>query len=366
MVLTSARLTSNAAAVGVKILMNEEVLILPIDDVPLQQTLGTRSIGNIKPQWLNDALDPQTSVPSTTYAAGVTTLVMADSTPLRVGDVIRRRGGTVLMKVLTNVYGTNTITVTRPFAGSTDESVGAADFLDIVGQDTTEGQDPPDPRDNDFTGDFNFTQIYQEAVQASRTAKKNDQYYVDDPYAQAVMKKFRELNIRRERTMVYGRRNQSGATRQQGGLQYFLATSVPNKSGVKANLETLLGDMLEAAYGVGASPTLLHVSPAIKRIFSGLGGTLVTEMMDETKVGRVKTVYHSDFGDVELVKNRHIDRTKGFLLTPELVTNLAFEPWFQEMLAKTGDTDKGEIVGEYSMEVRHAANAHGILTVTDA
>jgi len=370
MVLTAARSTFTAAAVGVKIAMDDQMSILPIDVVPLQQSLSWTPIENIKQQWLNDALDTQVVDLNADSAPASATIVLVDSSPVRVGDVLRRQKGTLLVKVTANVYGTNTLTVTRPFAGSTDEALdgtpAGTDKLEIIGQDLVEGQDPPDPRDNDFVGDFNLTQIFEEAIQATRSAMKNDQYGVEDPYANAMDKKFRELNVRLERALIYGRRNQSSSTRQLGGFQYFLVSSLLNKSGVKANLEQLVGDMLQAAYDQGATPQQLFVSPAIKRVFSGLNSTLVTEDRADTGVGRTKTTYHSDFGDVTLTPNRYLDSTKGILVDTSLAKGWTFDEWFHMYLAKTGDTDKGMIVAEKSLEIKHATRAHGLLTVTDA
>lgn len=377
--ITTARATNLIPAVAVKRLLDEAADILPFDEVPLQNVLGSEPINNIKPEWLDDDLDKQTATVNAISALASATIVLVDSSNVRIGDVLKLQNGTVMAHVTNNVFGTNTLTVTRPFNGSTDQALAVNDILEIVGQNLTEGQDPAAPRDTDYTGDFNFTQIFQESVQATRTVRKNDSYGASDPYARAEMKKYRELNVRLERAYIHGKRMQSGATRQMGGLLEFVGAngaSVPGGTyaDTAANLFKFDGTGganslvrgLENAYNLGATPNLIVMSPRMKGTLSGKTYTgSVFEQPSDTGLGRVKDMLRTDFGDVEFVMSRFIPRQFGIVLTRELVRRLVFEPWFSEPLAKTGDTDKGEIVGEFSCKVKHADQAHFVIQATD-
>lgn len=352
--------------------MDDAIQILPIHDVPLHDLLSTEPITNIKNQWLNKELDPQTVTMTEASLSGDGSITFTDATPLRVGDVLKPKAEvgaigdtpTVLLKVTAVDYGTGVVAVTRPFNGSVDQNLGIGDVLEIIGQELTEGADPQDPRQTDPTGDYNVTQIYQEQVAATRTVQKNEQYGTSNPFADDLAAKMKELPIRHERTLLHGLRkdNASGGLRQMGGFFQYLTENL--ESDVKANMEARLGDMLETAYGAGATPSVLVVSPAMKRTFSGLNTDKVQEQRGDSGVGRVKQTYESDFGSITLVPDRHMPKSKGLLLSLEYVKRQVFDNWFFEMLAKTGDSDKGHVVGEFSLKVKNP-KAHGVLTLTD-
>jgi len=370
---TTKRATFNAAVVGVKVSMDDAIQIMSPDDVPLQLMLGTEPVTNIKNQWLNEELDPQAVTLTEASASADTSITFGngDATALRVNDVLKAKStaalptGTVMLKVLTVDYVSGIVTFTRPFNGSTDQNLAIADILEVVGQDLDEGADPQDPRAIDYTGDYNVSQTYQEQVAATRTGRKNEQYGVSDPFAHETEKKMRELPIRHERTLIHGRRQDpvGNGRRQMGGLLYYLTANLATAAS-KTTLETTVNDMLQFSYDAGGTPRVLVCSPAIKRLFSGLNAGNVVEERSDTGIGRVKTVYMSDFGNIELAMNRHMPRNKAFLLSPEYIRRQVFDGWFMEMLAKTGDSEKGHIVGEFSLKVKNP-KAHGVLTVTD-
>jgi len=384
--ITTARRTDLIPSAAQRILMDDAITLLPWDTVPLQNLLGSDSIDNIKPQWLNEDLDRMTVTVNATSALASTTVQIQDTSNLRVNDVLKFKTGpaataanTVMMKATVVPYGTNqNVTVVRPFAGSTDQQVVLGDVLEIIGQDLTEGQDPQDPRDTDFTSDFNNTQIFEEACQATRTARKNSQYGTTDPYSHQVMKKYRELNVKLERALVNGRRQSSGATRQMGGLLQYVGTAGANVAGgnyadTAANLFKFDGSAvgvvlaMQNAYDAGAMPNLLVVSPAMKRYLTGVQAsntTVFAQRTDET-LGRLINVLHTDFGDIQVEMDRHVPRLTGFLLQREYVEREVFDPWQLIPLAKTGDTDKGMIVGEFSLKVKNPL-AHATLNSTTA
>jgi Family of unknown function (DUF5309) len=367
MALEVGRSTYNAATVGVKVSMNEDIALISPDDTVTVNTLGApRAITNIRQDWLNDGLMSYEVAPDATSNTASTTISLsdADATKIRVGDILQRKGGTV--QALVTAKGANgDLTVTRPYASSTDEQLTSAHILVVVGQAIVEGADPQAPRSEDMTSDYNVTQIFQEKIQATRTARKNEQYGIKDPYTYELDKKMRELAIRQNVAYLHSRRNQdtSNKRRSMGGLFYYAANNAI--TGTVAQFETKLNDSLQALWEDGGKPDVLICSPKFKREFSNLNADKVIEERGDTGVGRTKTVYESDFGRIELVMDRWLAGfEKQLLIERRFVTPLAFDGWFHEMLAKTGDQEQGEVVGEFSLEVR-APNAHATLTVTD-
>jgi hypothetical protein len=353
--------------VGVKLSMDDAIFILTPSDVPLQQKLGSEPVDQKKIEWLEEDLTPQEVTVNATSALGSSTIVLVadDGSKVRVDDVLMKKDGTV--QALVTAIATDTLTVTRPFAGSTDEALAANDILHIIGQYRVEGSDPLAGRFVDRTTAYNMTQIDQEKVEVTRTEKKRAQYGVSDPYDHEVQKKFKELAIRYERRLINGRRVESGDLKQRamGGFFYYVTTN--SRSNTKANIETALNDILQDCYTQGGAPTWLVVSPAIARVISALNASRITypDSGAGSKRGQVVERFLSDFGEVGITIDRHLPKTKALVVQPDYFKVSNFDDYFHELLAKTGDAEKGEIVAEKSCKVKNQ-KAHGVLTITDA
>ena len=368
--LTSGVATTNLQTVGVKVEMDEAIVILPTWDVPLQTRLGSSPAHEVRIDWLEDILTPQSftvSAVATDEGADEWELTVDDSSSLRVGDIVIADGVDDLSEAyeVTEIIAATTIEVITAWGGATDEDPDAAPTVyRVIGQNLAEGADPLAMRATDRTNPFNYTQIGQEGVQVSRTERKRQVYGVADEYTYQVQKKFKELAIRMEKALTYGQRYQSGAKRAMGGLFYFVTTN--SRSGVVANAKSLVNSLVRDCYTAGGTPTTLYVSPAVKAALSAnIDPTLRRTTGEDTQVGFVVDRILTDFGLIDVITDRHFPTTKGLLLQEEFDKRRVFDGYFHEALAQTGDATKGEIVGEYSLEVKNQA-AQGVLTLTDA
>lgn len=358
--------------VGVKLDIDEAIVILPVWDVPLQRMVGSVPATQTKVSWLEEDLTPQTiTVTSVTGTASPWTLTIPDGTTevVRPGDILQ----------LTNVddYGrqfrvdsvnhtTNQVVVSSFGATTDSDDPASGDVLQIIGQYRDEGSDPEAARSVEREEKYNFTQWGQERIQVTRTARKRELYGQGDPYDHEVMKKFRELAIRFERSMVLGYRVESTdkKRRSMGGLLFYITTNAV--SNTAANVKTAINQLVRKAYEQGGSPSVLMVSPAVKAAISAnIDPTLRRSDRADRIGGFVVDSVLTDFGEVDVVANRHFPTKKGILLQREFIKRRPFDNYFHELLAKTGDADVGHIVGEQSLEVKNE-KAHGVLTVTDA
>lgn len=357
--------------VGVRLDIDDAIVMLPTWDVPLQRFISATPTDQVKVEWLEEDLTASTvTVASVSGTASPWTLTLAagEAELIRPGDVLHLKDASYDRQFLVSSIdtGANTITVTS-FAATTDtDDPVAANVLEIIGQYRNEGADPEEARSVDRDTKYNYTQWGQEKVEVTRTDRKRGLYGQGDPYDHEVMKKFKELGIRFERSMIHGYRTFSGDSKKRfmGGLLYYISTNT--QSGLKANVKDLINSMMLTAYDQGATPGVLMVSPAIKAAISAnIDSTLRRSSRTDRVAGYVVDTVTTDFGDVDIVANRHFPRTKGVLLQREFIKRRPFDPYFHELLAKTGDADKGHIVGEQSLEVKNE-QAHGVLTVTDA
>lgn len=353
--------------VGVRLDIDEAIHILPVDDVPLQSRIGSSPTDQVKVEWLEEGLSPQTVTQSgAATGTGPWTITVDDAYVVRPGDVLQHRGQPITEQYLVDSISNATTIVISAFAGGSPGDPGAGAVLEIIGQYRTEGSDPEDARSVERTMPYNYTQFGQEKVEVTRTARKRGLYGQGDPYTHELGKKFKELAIRFERSMVNGQRVLSGDSKKRfmGGLLYFITSNT--ESNTKANVKTAINSLLRKCYDAGGSPRTLMVSPSVKQAISeNVDPTLRRTTRDDTTGGSTIERFLSDFGEVSIVMNRHFPTTKGVVLQDEFITRRTFDPYFHELLAKTGDADKGHIVGEMSLEVKNE-KAHGVLTVTDA
>lgn len=362
----SGMITTDLQTVGVKVDMDEAIVLLPTWDVPLQKRLGSRPTQEVRVDWLEDDLTPSTFTATVVAgAASPWTVDMADSSYIRVGDLLTIDGRAYNLQFLVaSVVSATQITVTGFGATAATDDPIVGDVFRLIGQNLAEGADPLAQRSVDRTNPFNYTQIGQEGVSVSRTERKRAVYGVADEYTYQVQKKFKELAIRQERGLTTGVRFQSGNKRTMGGLLSFITTN--STSGVKANAASLLNTLIRNCFTAGGAPRSLYVSPAVKAAISAnIDPTLRRYDRADRVGGYVIDAFTCDFGTVDVLVDRHLPTTKGVLLQEEFDTRRVFDGYFHEMLAKTGDADKGEIVGELSLEVKNE-KAQGVLTLTDA
>ena len=369
MAIRNAQYGTYNQTVGVRLDMDDAIKILSPSDVPLQGWLPTETTNEVKVEWLEEDLTPQSDTIASVTGSGPWTPVVSDTNIFRVGDVLWKEGAASAVQYVVDSVTNGTTMVVSGFAGNAVAPV-AADVLTIVGQYNVEGGDPLAPRSVERTSKYNYTQIGQEQVAATRTARTRGQrgglYGQMDPYDHEVGKKFKELAIRYERSLVHGQRAISGGAdkRFMGGLLYYITSNTV--SGVKANAGTLIGDLLKKCYDAGGTPSTLMVSPAVKVAISrnvDVAGRRTTRT--ERTGGSVIDEIETDFGTVNLVVNRFFPPLKGILMERDYLSRVVFDGYFHELLAKTGDADKGEIVGEFTLKVKNE-KAHGVLTITDA
>ena len=371
-VLSGAQASYNRT-VGVKLDIDEAIYILPVDDVPLQARIGQEGTNSIKVEWLEEDLTPQTvTVASATGTDTPWTVTLTDGTSVRVGDVYQLVDAAYDIQYLITAIavGADVNVVTAASFGGTGATNDPAspNVWQLVGQYRTEGANPEAARSVDRTMPYNYTQWGQEEVKVTRTQQKRAMYGLSDPYGHEVMKKFKELGIRSEKSMVFGYRTFAGdATKRfMGGLLFYITDNT--ESNTKANSKAAIDALAKKVYDDGGNPgdCWLMVSPAVKiAISANIDATLRrTERSDQTGGYTVERVL-TDFGEISVIVNRHFPKTKGILLDGKFVKRRPFDRYFHETLAKTGDSESGHIVGEQSLEVKNQ-KAHGVLTLTDA
>jgi len=131
----------------------------------------------------------------------------------------------------------------------------------------------------------------------------------------------------------------------------------------------------EKLYNAGSDANTLMIPPRIAKVIAGFASTEGKNRernlgADGKSITNVITVYESPFGNaLKVKKNRWLRARDVLLIDASKWKQLTLRPFSREKLAKTGDSDRWAVVGEFSLKhVNQKATGliTGILFDTDA
>lgn len=236
----------------------------------------------------------------------------------------------------------------------------------------------------------NRTQISQKTIQIAGTEQTVDKAGRKSEKAYQLAKASSELKRDMEKIMLANQAASAGdstTARTLGSLQAWLntnyvGTGTAGSLGTTARVsgtdgaftETMLKSAVKSAFTNGGNPTVLMVSPTQKQVVSTFAGIAeqryAAPANKQTTIVGAADVYLSDFGTLSVVPNRFTtaddEATTGegeqaFVLDPEYAATAFLRPFQTNELAKTGDSEKTQLLVEYTLEVKNEA-AHAIVS----
>ena len=234
----------------------------------------------------------------------------------------------------------------------------------------------------------NRTQISQKTIQIAGTEETIDKAGRKSEKAYQLAKASSELKRDMEKIMLANQAASAGdstTARTLGSLQAWLNTNaVLGAGGVAGSLgttarvsgtdaaftEAMLKSAVKSAFTNGGNPTVLMVSPTQKQVVSTFAGIAeqryAAPANKQTTIVGAADVYLSDFGTLSVVPNRFTtpdaddNGEQAFVLDPEYAAVAFLRPFQTNELAKTGDSEKTQLLVEYTLEVKNEA-AHAII-----
>lgn len=234
----------------------------------------------------------------------------------------------------------------------------------------------------------NRTQISQKTVGVTGTLQAVDKAGRKSELAYQLSKASSEIKRDMEFTFLNNTVQSNGTAgstaRVLGGLQTWLATNGDFGTGGSAGAsgttartngtnrtftETELKTVIKEVFESGGSPKILMVTPAHKQTVSAFAGIAAQRYMAPsdapTTIIGAADIYLSDFGSVSVVPNRFMlsgnsANEVAFVLDPEYAAVAYLRPFQTIELAKNGDSDRTQLLVEYTLEVKNEA-AHGII-----
>jgi hypothetical protein len=233
----------------------------------------------------------------------------------------------------------------------------------------------------------NRTQISQKTVAVTGTLQAVDKAGRKSELAYQLSKASSEIKRDMEFTLLNNTVQANGTAgstaRVLGGLQTWLSSNGDFGSGGSAGssgttartngtnrtfTEDILKTVIKEVFESGGSPKILMVSPAHKQTVSAFAGIAAQRYMAPsdapTTIIGAADIYLSDFGSVSCVPNRFMlsgnsANEVAFVLDPEYAAVAYLRPFQTIELAKNGDSDRTQLLVEYTLEVKNEA-AHGI------
>lgn len=379
---TSANFISTNLDTGLKLNIDELIYMLSPMDLPM--TLGVDADGSMVVRtmpvdqttfkWQDEEILTPRAPLAALATTGTTGLTVATGEALRfsTGDLIRivKSTGATESVVVTGVSNA-TVTVTRGYNSSTATNLSTGDMLIGIGSLLLEGSDPENFRARDRDLRTNYTEIFGPyKIQMSRTAQKVSKYGVTDEWSKQVFNRTRELMIRIEQALLLGTALDDGAgKRSTGGLLHFLTSNV-NSSATQLTLANI-ATLQQTCYNAGDVPLVLVANPATLAQLNDIENTSTMRVVQtDSRRGRARvTVLDTEFGTTTIVRNRWCHPYHAFLIKPEGVIRRIFDPLMYQPLAKTGDSDKAQIVCEEGFEIKgyqHMAVFTGLTAYTAA
>jgi hypothetical protein len=328
-------------------------------------------------EWLEDEILPNSDAVNQAgindAAMTVTAVGVAHGERFRAGDLIQIPGTREVMLV-TAVAG-NTLTLARAYGGTTRAQLMHQGALVILGNAALEGADAGVPRFSTRARKSNYTQIFSAALQVSGSEAAVRQVQVADEMDYQKTLRLRELLRDLENTVINGvapEATQEGSSTVRRTLRGILASVTTNQmapgNGYLASesgvTEALLNGALRTVWEVsGAKPDLIVCGGTQKRAINGLIQTAQRfTSPDDERFKKLVSVYESDYGVCRIVLSRYVPADAIILLdsTKVSVVPLAGRSFQYKALAVTGDYVSGEILGEYTLELRNE-KAHGVV-----
>jgi hypothetical protein len=256
-----------------------------------------------------------------------------------------------------------------------------------------EGDDPTPQNLTPTARMGNYTQISTKTVSISGTTQAVVAAGGSNKMGYQLLKKSKELKRDMEGILTYNQAKSAGSSttaRVLAGLPAWLQQNVVFQTGgtpsganpslasngwtdgtstrtyngtTVAITEAMVKQMLQKVFNSsGDCPEYMLVSSVNKQNISAFSGpgTRFIEVEDKT-LRTVVDVYESDFGDVKIVPDIFLAHSGDcFAINPNFVRVAYLRPFQTIPLAKTGDSDKKELLVEYTLQLGNE-HAHGAI-----
>lgn len=352
--------------------LSEIVRLLSITHTPLLDALPQASVAakSTIHAWQSRDLVPDritavSAINSTTAATGIT--INGFGKQLQVGMVLELEGGVATEERvrITSIAGPNSILVERNLNGSGVSSLAANGTLFVIGTSTLEGEDTIGDVTRPRSEFFNLTQIFKKPVTFSGTRRAVTTVpSLGDEFDLEVANRTIELLKDYEKTLVRGvMSNTIGSDtvyRTMGGLRHFITevNSTVTAGSMTVDPLTYLNAAFYQAWNRGARDIdLVLCGPLAKQELSNTNVSKLTVLQAEDGIRRSISTVETDYGIARVLMSPYLSDREVIGISTSRVIPMPLQgrSFQKEDLAKTGDSTKAHVIGEYTAEI-HGPN----------
>ncbi|XUY28551.1 SU10 major capsid protein [Agrobacterium sp. rho-8.1] len=229
----------------------------------------------------------------------------------------------------------------------------------------------------------NWTQIFSKQVSVSGTLEAVDKAGARSEKARQIAKAGLELKRDEEAAITSDNASVATGLKKLGGIGAWLTTNVnkgangastgfsngivaaPTAGTSRVLTEVMFKDMAQKVWEQGGDPTLVFAPGSLKAKISGFNGgaTKFNAVEKETVYANVD-IYVSDFGTHKIIPHRYMPSTSVYFLDKSLWNKAVLRGVTKYDLAKSGDSEKMELIEEITLESLNEAGNGVIRDVT--
>ena len=318
---------------------------------------------------------------STGYDSAATSIVVADGSFFRSGDLVRVEQTNEVVRVTADYVSGNTVYIARGW-GSTATAITHADELFIVGTAIAEGATGRTALYKDPTKVYNYTQIFRYPLKLTETARATH-LRTGAPYKDMKREALDQHTIDMERAFIWGVKNEdtSGTEpkRSTGGILSFISTNSTTVSGGNLTYSALM-TFLKGLFAKGSGEKLCFCGNQFLLVLNNMA-----EARGEFNLEKGQSIYGikittwiTPFGTV-YIKNHPLfnevaSHSKvGLFIEPRNITYRYLAgngvnrdtKFLTDREDNDEDSTEDEFLTECGLEVHHEAT-HGVLKNVNA
>jgi hypothetical protein len=294
----------------------------------------------------------------------------ADYNKFKIGTIFKfkEKGKSEVCRV-TALPGSPTLTVERGHGSTSGETHANGAKILIIAHTRQEDQNMDEDDTQERSSVNNLTQIFQRGVRISYTREKIDTASggIASEFAHQVAYRMKEEMRSLDASVINSVKSASAGSasdyRSMAGLIEFVSATNGNVVTTVENLtETVVNDLAELIVDdAGAVENgFMLVSPKLRRIVSTFDEAARRGTFDQTRAGYFVEKFITDMGfELEVIQDPWVPDDVliiGDISRVKLVALQSDQMRFEE-LAKLGRSYRGQITGQYSLEVRNALEA---------
>jgi len=356
-----------------------------------RQVLGHIPMGkvahNIEVNWIEDELNATYIVGSSAGSTAIETTGKSVATLnriLRSNSILRVNGTSTLFRVAGTCDATDSISVAL-YASTAHTAWTTGTKIYVVAAPKGDIATASDDISLARTKRKNFMQVFERGIEITQTRKNMDMEAVSNELMLQIRRRTMEIKRELNMSVLSGHARVSAANtfsgdhelRTMAGIAQLirdpnLDTTLEDTTVLDKTASALTQAMVNSlAYLIWDKGGLDEESDCIivcganqARIMSAWESEIRRVDRGERTIGYYKNVFETDMGyDLPIVMDRWCPRDQLFIVDRNRISlrPMKGDNWHMEKMAKTGRSEKWQLSGQFTLDMRHADACHGLI-----